>query len=798
MNPALPNMPPQHHARPSGPGPAQGAKPKIERPVKFFEKFWAWFFITGVLGFVLLLFILFLATGVLNNVNDLRFGPNIRGYTFGGIFMGILSLFFMFLTGWYSLRKRRNVTGATMMMWLWSHVWFGLLALFAAALHGGFGLVSLSFSSGKLLFFFLFVIVFTGIFWRIAYSRIPPKAAAEVLNYSKEGALDRAEQQTLEIAKLTAGKSEGLSRIKEILLQREIPPPEMHQLAAQVPPDEQMLLEELVQLAASRRRALARPPKQEKFTSKLQGWRKWHVPFAFMFLGILGIHLFGAFDLHRKAVPVGLAQDGPLAAFRPSADCGSCHKSIYNAWKDSMHAHAITSPITVVQNNLDMKHSLGTTAAPDPRRMCINCHGPAVGAMTSGELLPLGYEREKEGVECVSCHQLKKAVTPGGAALTAVYNVELQRGDVYFGRLDGPVGNAYHRSERNDLFDKPELLCATCHMVNYDKNNDGKIVKGVDLVLQTTLDEYREYQKAGGKSTCVSCHMPVVPGARNAADGAVPLLLEDYPPPDRQIHDHSFVGVDYPLDEVMKGKDPQKAKRQKMLASAATFSLESATVQKANLAIKLNIDNQTGHNLPTGFAFARQMWIELIVNDGASTVFTSGVLRNPGDDLCDDGTFGDLANPLRGFVIGCTEVDKHLVNIQLKLVDKIAALADPNGRPLLDEGGENILIQSQTAKGETYLQELTGGAVARKRPIDGAAMGPIRPLQRRSYTYNVPLPNNVKAGTISARLLFRNLPPYWIRGMAREQPRNEKTQLEPMIPFIQTVEMARVTGSFVR
>ena len=134
MNPALPNMPPQHHGRPSGPGPAQGAKgpsrPKIERPVKFFEKFWAWFFITGLLGFVLLLFILFLATGVLNNVNDLRFGPNIRGYTFGGIFMGILSLFFMFLTGWYSLRKRRNVTGATMMMWLWSHVWFGLLALF--------------------------------------------------------------------------------------------------------------------------------------------------------------------------------------------------------------------------------------------------------------------------------------------------------------------------------------------------------------------------------------------------------------------------------------------------------------------------------------------------------------------------------------------------------------------------------------------------------------------------------------------------------------------------------------------
>ncbi|MBS2013389.1 MAG: hypothetical protein JST00_10905 [Deltaproteobacteria bacterium] len=797
MNPALPNTPPQQvpQARTSM---AQPAKPKIERPVKFFEKGWAWFLVTGFVAFILFLVVGFFATGVLNNANDLRFGPNIRGYTFAGIAMGVLSLLFMFLTGWYSLHKRRNVTGASMMTWLWSHVWLGLLALFTAALHAGFGLISLSFTSGKLLFFFLFIIVFTGILWRLAYSRIPPKAAAQVLNYSKEGALDRAEQQALEIAKLTAGKSDGLQRIKEILLQREIPPPEMQQLASQVPPEEQALLEELILLAASRRRALARPPLQERFTRKLQGWRKWHVPLAFVFLGVLGIHLFGAFDLHRRAVPVGLAQDGPLAAYRPSADCGGCHRSIYNAWKDSMHAHAITSPITVVQNNLDMKHSLGTTESPDPRRMCINCHGPAVAAMTESDHLPLGYEREKEGVECVSCHQLQEAVTPGGGALASVYNVKLQRGDVYFGRLDGPVGNAYHRSERNDLFDKPELLCATCHMVNYDKNHDGRIVKGVDLVLQTTLDEYREYQKNGGKATCVSCHMPVVPGARNAADGAVPLLLEDYPPPDRQIHDHSFVGVDYPLDEVAKGKDPQKAKRAKMLASAATFSLESTSVQKNNLAIKLNIDNQTGHNLPTGFAFARQMFIELVVQDGATTIFSSGVLKNPADDLCDDGTFGDLTNPLRGFVNGCAEVDKHLVNIQLKLVDKIAALADPAGRPLLDEGGEHILIQSQGAKGETYLQELTGGAVARKRPIDGAGLGPIRPLQRRSYTYNVPLPPNVRAGTFTARLLFRNLPPYWLRGMAREQPRNEKTQIEPLIPFIQTVEMAKVTGSFAR
>lgn len=773
------------------------SKPKIERPVKLFERHWPWFLLSSFIGFVLLVFTLLLATGVLEKADDLRFGPNIRGYTFAGIVLGLVALLFMFITAFYSSHKRRNVTGASMMTWLWSHVYFGLLAALAAVLHAGFGLVSLSFTSGKLLFFLLSIIVVSGVVWRLAYAVVPPKAAKQVLNYSKEGALDRAEQQALEIAKLTAGKSEALQRIKELLLVREVPPQELAALAQTVPPDEQALLEDLVQLAASRRRALARPSLQATFTRRLQGWRKWHVPVAFVFLLTLVFHVFGAFDVHRKIVPVGAATDGPLAAFRPAADCGSCHKAIYAQWKESMHAHALTSPLTMIQNNLDMKHSLGTLPSPDPRRMCINCHGPAIAAMADGDTLPLSAGRQNEGVECTSCHQLTEAVTPGGGALANVYNVKLQRGDVFFGRLEGPVGNAYHRSERNDIFDTPEKLCATCHTVNYDKNGDGKIVKGVDLVLQTTLDEYREYQKNGGKATCVGCHMPIVPGVKEVAEGAVVPLLKDYPPPDRQMHDHSFVGVDYRLDEVAR-RDPQKGKRQALLARAAAFSVEQQSVDKDSLLIKLAIDNQTGHNLPTGFAFARQMWIELVVTDGASTVFSSGVLQKPSDDLCDGSTFGDATNPLRGFVVGCTEVDKHLANIQTKLVDKVAALADPNGRPLLDEGGEHILIQSKEAKGETYLQELTGGAVARQRPIDNAGLGPIRPMQRRSYLYDVPLKANVRSGKFTARLLFRNLPPYWVRGMARAQAPNEKLRLEPLIANIQTVEMARVSGSFSR
>jgi hypothetical protein len=795
VNPAFGQQPP-HSVSVLPPSSAGGPKPKLERPVKAFEKGSTWFIVAGVFALGALFVVGVLSTGLLSRIDDLRLGPNLRGYTYGGLTMGVLAVVWVLLAGWYSIRKRFNVTGGSMMTWLWAHVWLGLLAFFAAILHAGSGIISLSLSSGKILFFVFALIVLTGVLWRLAYATIPPQAAKTVLNYSQAGALDRAEQLALEIAKVTAGKSEALAQIKEILLAREMAPQELMALGARVPPDEHALIDELVQLAASRRRALARPPLQQRFTARLQRWRKWHVPITLAFFVLLAAHVFGALDVHRKLVPIGVATDGPLAAFRPSSDCRDCHKAAYDQWADSMHAHALTSPVTIIQNNLDMKHGLGRLPTPEPRRMCINCHGPAVAAMTAGETLPLGAERAKEGVECISCHQLEKAVVPGGGGLATVYAPNLARGDLFFGRLDGPIGNAYHRSQRNGLFDTPEQLCATCHMVNLDKNKDGRIVKGTDLVLQTTLDEYREYQSKGGKQTCVDCHMPVVAGVTDAANDAVPFLTEDYPPPPRKVHDHSFVGVDYPLDEVAR-RDPQKPKREALLRSAAQLSVVSDAVVGNELVLRLAIVNLTGHNLPTGFAFARQMWIELVVTEDGAPLFSSGLLRHPGDDLCDGGTFGDITNPLRGAVVGCTEVDRELVNIQLKLVDQIATQRDAFGREAHDEGGDPILIQAPGAQGETYLQEPTAGGVARKRPVDGAGLAPLRPLERREYGYTIALPpHRASQGKFTARLLFRNLPPYWLRGMAREQPKNEKPQIEPLIANVQTLEMAKVAGSF--
>ena len=108
--------------------------------------------------------------------------------------------------------------------------------------------------------------------------------------------------------------------------------------------------------------------------------------------------------------------------------------------------------------------------------------------------------------------------------------------------------------------------------------------------------------------------MPIGNKVPSAADGATIPFEQDYAGAGRKLHDHSFVGVDYPLDTV-KVRDPQKPKRAQLLASAATLDLE-ARIEGDNLLVRATIHNQSGHNLPTGFAFARQMWIELVCPRG--------------------------------------------------------------------------------------------------------------------------------------------------------------------------------------
>jgi hypothetical protein len=723
---------------------------------------------------------------------------NLRGYTGPGLLLGVLAVALTVLAFAYMLRKRAWQERmpwprwqGTMAMWLWGHVYLGLLALFAAVLHGGAGLISANFSTGKLLLLIFAGLVLSGLAWRLIYAAVPPAATRHIRNYAPADHQQQAEERLLQIEKIAAGRTAEFHGLKEQIVGN----PDMAYSVLRngnasseyairntqyVPTEEEKTaLQEIQKLAASRQRALKRLGRQPFYHFILQGWRALHLPLIIFFSLGLVAHLVAVSDLPTRLLPA------QLGGFHPSGECADCHLAIVEQWTNSMHAHALTSPVTVVQTNQVVNTNLAGQRSPDPLLFCNNCHGPVGAKLTEQATLPLdapsGFNAAEinEGITCAVCHQFAGESVSGGGGLAAVFQRELRPGRVYFGPIADPVGNAFHQGQSNETFARPETLCQNCHNVNFDLNDDGRIQPGVDLILQTTYDEFLAYQAGGGRETCVTCHMPLVAGQTRVAETAAIPLQQDYPAPPRLVRDHSFVGVDYPLDTVASF-DPQQEAREALLRSAAVLQVGQLFLDVGEenvLTFDVSVtNNNLGHNLPTGFAFARQMWLEVVVRDeNGDVLFESGLLAGNTADLCDADTLDDRDNPMLPYVQGCAASDPQLVNFQQKLVDRIALV---NG---------NIIQAGE----ETWLQNLNGGAVARVRPVDGQELTRILPNETRTFLYQIVLPNRLPTGaTLTVRLLFRNLPPYFLRALADHQPAGEQPQIAPMIGNVQIVEMA--------
>jgi hypothetical protein len=330
-------------------------------------------------------------------------------------------------------------------------------------------------------------------------------------------------------------------------------------------------------------------------------------------------------------------------------------------------------------------------------------------------------------------------------------------------------------------------MCGNCHNVNFDLDKDGKIEKGRDLVLQQTFDEYVvDYKSVGGSGTCISCHMPVVANLSR--------VVNTTDAPTREVHDHSFLGVDYSLDDPAQ-RDLTRAGRTALLKSSAKLDLrrDSLVADGTNVAFEVAITNDgTGHNLPSGFAFARQVWLEVRALDaGGRTVASSGLLPSPSSDLCETEVLSDTNNPLSKILEGCPNgADPALVHFQQKLVNAVEPARDAQGNVVRDQLGQPILRAAPAGR-EVLLQVLLGGVVARRRPFDGATLGTLRPYETRSFAYSLPT-NGATVRRVSARLLFRNTAPYILRGLALEQTQ-DVPGLAQLADNLEVVEMAAVT-----
>lgn len=337
------------------------------------------------------------------------------------------------------------------------------------------------------------------------------------------------------------------------------------------------------------------------------------------------------------------------------------------------------------------------------KQFCVACHSPFATLLNDAPngTLPSLSQMSPQARGGVTCESCHKieAQRPG-------HGIDKFRLDgVIMGSVKDPVANSFHASEYNKVFEEGEV-CSGCH----------DVVNQRGLHVEQTFTEWKTSLYPNRAISCQTCHMKMDPTPTAIAVGG---------PTNRRHHYHFMEGVDVPLTE-FPGRDKTIALVQDQLTAniRAEFlsPMPDAVLRKgATLDVVYNVYNQfVGHNVPSGTIFERQMWVEVIVtNENGDTLLASG-------------------------------------------------LTDPNG-DLRNEKSE--YVQRGSLQYDSLLTLYHGKAYRLGKEIpfffdaDMVVNRTLNPYESRNARYSVPASRigSSKRLSVSARLLFRAFPPYFLR-----------------------------------
>lgn len=798
----------------------------LNRPTTRFERARPW-----ILLVVLILILIGFTTRF--KFNAIRSLLEARGNTFALVTaLGVLTVALILITFFYSLRKRNLQERApgTMMAWLQAHIYIGLLSLAVVFAHIWVPSFSEGWSSGKYALAVFGLLVLSGVAWRIVYYVVPPKVAENVGNLSISDTKDKARITKVEIDKLLAGKSTefrraALSRLNAASAEKD---------SVSAPTGEESDWKRFLKLAARLERYARREAQQNRYARFLQGWQRLHIPLAILLMVLVGVHVW-------ETLHIANALSGSeLRGLPPATACADCHAEIVKEWNLAMHSQAQNGPVVISQTNLALEKF------PAFERACNNCHAPIGTGITDTPTLPIDVQNVlrthpngaviDDGVTCVVCHTLaaapkeRRGMEDGFPVVQGSAN--------QFGEMFGPrLGNlpslpsTRHASNVGFMTDSvaASQLCGACHNVKVDINGNNEVTafpgsegdqrdtdgdrqldenelefdtngkKLQDLVLQTTFDEWQDYaaaQEAEGRTAqgCVDCHMPPEPAGAlvSASPGSFFAAA-----PNRPRHSHSFIGVDYNLtpsyyeQEFMPpdAREQVLADRADLLRSALNLSIETSEPASGKLSATLTVESLLeGHNLPTGFAFARQMWLEVHAETSSGKPVCLADSEINGQLIPADCASGQLESP-QAELVTCDPLAlaklglKASKNDELVKLDPLAVAplnrCDPwltNFQKILTDGdvnGDGIFE-------EVPYQSLLADIVkTRVRTSDQQAMDALNntllvngePHDSASYEYIFDLAGvegeNV---TVTATMHFRHLPPYFILALESGYP----------------------------
>ena len=277
------------------------------------------------------------------------------------------------------------------------------------------------------------------------------------------------------------------------------------------------------------------------------------------------------------------------AAFAAPEQCSECHRAPAAGWTASAHARAATSPLYRAWFKAADRDTRGQISP-----YCAGCHAP-IGllsgqirsrwAWAGRESYPLD-DLAHTGVSCDVCHSITETTGEGNGAYVMDEGRETTE-DQFVVRHSSFV------SRQHDLVQTPQF-CATCHQATNPTTG---------LPVMTTYSEWQQgpfnTSDLATTTTCQDCHF---------ADGRHGAL---------------------------RPEDLQAAARIEILPPAAV-------IPGKEWELKVIVSNVgAGHDLPTGSAELRQMWLTVVVTDVmGQEVFSSGKTDAYGDPVEGAVTYG--------------------------------------------------------------------------------------------------------------------------------------------------------------
>jgi nitrate/TMAO reductase-like tetraheme cytochrome c subunit len=244
----------------------------------------------------------------------------------------------------------------------------------------------------------------------------------------------------------------------------------------------------------------------------------------------------------------GLVNEESL--YPTAAQCGECHKQIYEEWASSNHAYASISPMFHKFEQKFQELTQGTVGT-----FCVRCHQQVGTQLGESRETPL-WERaavSREGVTCITCHRVKeqygkvngeRRIEPGtihepvyGSGEKSVIKDVLADKDSYSVKTStGGRGNDIHEGMvTNDQLTKSEF-CVSCHQVAVN----------LGIKLEVVWDQYRDSPARKAGVTCQDCHMGKVPGKPEGYATAPSAVVGGKEiNPGRKHANHRFIGPGY-------------------------------------------------------------------------------------------------------------------------------------------------------------------------------------------------------------------------------------------------------------